>query len=216
MIIAPSILNADFAHLADVVQLAEQGGADWVHVDVMDGQFVPNITLGPMIVQAIRRSTSLPLDVHLMIDDAQRYVEQFRDAGADWLTIHLEADRHPHRTLSQIRKLGGKAGLAVNPGTPVALAEDLLPDVDMLLVMSVDPGWGGQAFLPGALRKLRQARELIDRCRAECELEVDGGVKLDNAADIARAGASVIVAGSFVYGSGDVASNISALRAALS
>src|SRR5207248_1937767 len=148
---------------------------------------------------------------HMMVDDPSRYIAQFRDAGADWLTIHLEADRHPHRTLSEIRKLGGKAGLALNPGTPVALAQDLLDQVDMLLVMSVNPGWGGQSFIPEALRKLRQARELIDRCHARCELEVDGGVKLENAAEIATAGASVIVAGSFVYGDGNVERNIGAL-----
>jgi ribulose-phosphate 3-epimerase len=214
--IAPSILNADFGHLAEVVQRAEAGGADWIHVDVMDGNFVPNITLGPMVVQAIRRAVTLPLDVHMMVDDPARYIAQFRDAGADWLTIHLEADRHPHRTLSEIRKLGGKAGLALNPGTPVALAQDLLDQVDMLLVMSVNPGWGGQTFIPEALRKLRQARELINRCQPRCELEVDGGVKLENAAEIAKAGASVIVAGSFVYGSGEVERNIGALRQAIS
>src|SRR5438105_2547150 len=162
--IAPSILNADFGHLADVVKRAEAGGADWIHVDVMDGNFVPNITLGPMIVRAIRRSVSLPLDIHLMIDDPSRYIEAFRDAGADWLTIHPEADRHPHRTLSEIRRLGGKAGLALNPGTPVAHAHDLLDQADMLLIMSVNPGWGGQTFIPEAVRKLREARDLIDRC----------------------------------------------------
>jgi ribulose-phosphate 3-epimerase len=213
--ISPSILNADFGHLAEVVQRAEAGGADWIHVDVMDGSFVPNITLGPMVVAAIRRAVSLPLDVHMMVDDPSRYIEAFRDAGADWLTIHLEADRHPHRTLGEIRRLGGNPGLALNPGTPVALAQDLLDQVDMLLVMSVNPGWGGQTFIPETLRKLRQAREMIDRCQARCELEVDGGVKLDNAPAIARAGASVIVAGSFVYGSGDVEGNISALRDAV-
>jgi ribulose-phosphate 3-epimerase len=214
--IAPSILNADFGHLADAVQHAEAGGADWIHVDVMDGLFVPNITLGPMVVEAIRRSTSLPLDVHLMIDDPRRYIALFREAGADWLTIHLEADRHPHRTLSQIRACGARAGLALNPGTPVALAEDLVDQLDLLLVMSVNPGFGGQAFIDNALNKLRQARGLLAERNPACELEVDGGVKLANAPRIAQAGATAVVAGSFVYLEGDSPeANIAALRRAL-
>ena len=216
MKIAPSILNADFGHLADAVQQAEAGGADWIHVDVMDGLFVPNITLGPMVVEAIRRATSLPLDLHLMIDDPRRYVKRFVDAGANWLTIHLEADRHPHRTLAEIRLAGARAGLGLNPGTPVTLAQELVEHLDLLLVMSVNPGFGGQAFIPSAVRKLRQARALLERCNPTAELEVDGGIKLDNAAEVARAGASVVVAGSFVYAAGpDVAANIRALRAAL-
>jgi ribulose-phosphate 3-epimerase len=214
--IAPSILNADFGHLADAVQQAEAGGADWIHVDVMDGLFVPNITLGPMIVEAVRRATALPLDVHLMIEDPRRYVRRFVDAGASSLTIHLEADRHPMRTLAEIHECGARAGLALNPGTPVALAEDLVEHLDLLLVMSVNPGFGGQSFMPSALRKLRQARELLRRCNSTAELEVDGGIKVDNAAEVARAGTSVVVAGSFVYAAGsDVAANIRALRAAL-
>ena len=216
MKIAPSILNADFGHLADAVQQAEAGGADWVHVDVMDGVFVPNITLGPMIVQAIRRATALPLDVHLMIDDPSRFIAPFVDAGASGLTIHLEADRHPHRTLSAIRKAGAWAGLALNPGTPLAQARELVDGLDLLLVMSVNPGFGGQAFIPAALRKLTEARSLLDQCNSTAELEVDGGVKLANAPDVARAGASVIVAGSFVYAEGkDPADNVRALRQAL-
>jgi ribulose-phosphate 3-epimerase len=215
--IAPSILNADFGHLADAVQQAEAGGADWIHVDVMDGQFVPNITLGPMVVAAIRRATSLPLDVHMMVDDPSRYVNSFADAGADSLTVHLEADRHPHRTLSAIRALGKRAGLALNPGTPVGHARDLVDGLDLLLVMSVNPGFGGQAFIPGALRKLREARALLDACNRACELEVDGGVKLANAPEIAQAGASVLVAGSFIYAEGESpAANVRALRSALS
>jgi ribulose-phosphate 3-epimerase len=214
--IAPSILNADFGHLAEAVQRAEHGGADWIHVDVMDGMFVPNLTLGPMVVEAIRRATSLPLDVHLMIDDPRRYVGRFRDAGADWLTIHLEADRHPHRTLSEIRALGARAGLALNPGTPAALVENLIDEVDLLLVMSVNPGFGGQTFIDAALTKLRSAREMIDTRQARCELEVDGGVKPSNAAVIAQAGATVIVAGSFVYLEGDSPeANIATLRRAM-
>jgi ribulose-phosphate 3-epimerase len=214
--IAPSILNADFGHLADAIQQAEHGGADWIHVDVMDGMFVPNLTLGPMVVEAIRRATMLPLDVHLMIEDPRRYIGRFRDAGADWLTIHLEADRHPHRTLSDIRASGGKAGLALNPGTPVALVEELVEQLDLLLVMSVNPGFGGQAFIDGALRKLSQARDLLADRNPRCELQVDGGLKLAQAAAVARCGATVVVAGSFVYLEGESPqANISALRQAL-
>ena len=210
------ILNADFGHLADAIQRAEAGGADCIHVDVMDGLFVPNLTLGPMVVQALRRATSLPLDVHLMIDDPRRYVARFRDAGADWMTIHLEADRHPHRTLSDIRESGARAGLALNPGTPVALAEDLVDQLDLLLVMSVNPGFGGQAFIDNALNKLRQARALLAERNPACELEVDGGVKLATAPLVAQAGATVVVAGSFVYLEGDgPEANIGALRRAL-
>jgi ribulose-phosphate 3-epimerase len=215
--IAPSILNADFGHLAEAIQHAQAGGADWIHVDVMDGLFVPNLTLGPMVVEAIRRATSLPLDVHLMIDDPRRYLARFREAGADGLTIHLEADRHPHRTLAEIRSLGARAGLALNPGTPIALVEDLVEQLDLLLVMSVNPGFGGQSFIDNALVKLRQARQLLDSRNPSCELEVDGGVKLANAPQIAQAGASVVVAGSFVYAEGtSPVANIAALRAALS
>jgi ribulose-phosphate 3-epimerase len=215
--IAPSILSADFGYLAEATQRAEAGGADWIHVDVMDGLFVPNLTLGPMVVEAIRRATRLPLDVHLMIDQPRRYIERFRDAGGDVLTIHLEADRHPHRTLSEIRALGAKAGLALNPGTPVALAEDLVEGLDLLLVMSVDPGFGGQPFIDSALRKLAQARDMVAKRSPACEIEVDGGVKLTNAQSVAEAGATVVVAGSFVYLEGDgPEANIAALRRALS
>jgi ribulose-phosphate 3-epimerase len=213
--IAPSILNADFGHLAEAVQHAEAGGADWIHVDVMDGLFVPNITLGPVVVEAIRRATSLPLDVHLMIDDPRRYLRHFRDAGADGLTIHLEADRHPHRTLTEIRSIGARAGLAINPGTPVASVMDMVDQLDLLLIMSVNPGFGGQTFIDNSLIKLRQARQLLGRRNPDCELEVDGGIKLANAAHVAEAGASVVVAGSFVYLDGSPEANIAALRAAL-
>jgi ribulose-phosphate 3-epimerase len=216
MKIAPSILNADFGHLADAIQHAEAGGADWIHIDVMDGMFVPNLTLGPMVVEALRRATALPLDVHLMIDDPRRYVARFRDAGADSLTIHLEADRHPHRTLGQIRELGARAGLALNPGTPVAFIEDLVEQLDLLLIMSVNPGFGGQSFIDAALGKLRQARHLLAERNPTCELQVDGGVNKTNAAAIAQAGASVVVAGSFVFLEGDSPeANIAALRRAL-
>jgi ribulose-phosphate 3-epimerase len=214
--IAPSILNADFGHLAEAIQHAEAGGADWIHVDVMDGLFVPNLTLGPMVVEAIRRATRLPLDVHLMIDDPRRYITRFREAGADWLTIHLEADRHPHRTLGEIRELGAKAGMALNPGTTVAMIADLVDQLDLLLVMSVNPGFGGQSFIPNALHKLTQARAILAERNPQCELEVDGGVKPANAPLLAAAGATVVVAGSFVYLEGhSPEANIAALRRAL-
>jgi ribulose-phosphate 3-epimerase len=214
--IAPSILNADFGHLAEAIQHAEAGGADWIHVDVMDGHFVPNLTLGPMVVEAIRRATALPLDVHLMIDDPRRFIGPFRDAGADGLTIHIEADRHPHRTLGEIRGLGARAGLALNPGTPVAFAEDLVGELDLLLIMSVNPGFGGQAFIDTALRKLAQAQQLVGERNPGCEIEVDGGVKLANAPAVAQAGATVVVAGSFIYLEGESPeANIAALRRAL-
>jgi ribulose-phosphate 3-epimerase len=214
--IAPSILNADFGHLADAIGRAEAGGADWIHVDVMDGQFVPNLTLGPMVVEAVRRATTLPLDVHLMIDEPRRFIGRFREAGADGLTIHLEADHHPHRTLGEIRALGARAGLALNPGTPVSFAEDLVAQLDLLLVMSVNPGFGGQSFIDTALHKLAQARDLVRSRNPECEIEVDGGVKLANAPAVAQAGATVIVAGSFVFLEGaNPGANIAALRRAL-
>jgi ribulose-phosphate 3-epimerase len=214
--IAPSILNADFGHLAEAVQRAEQGGADWIHVDVMDGAFVPNITLGPMVVRAIRGATKLPLDVHLMIQDPQRYLEVFRESGADGMTIHLEADTHPHRTLSEIRRLGARAGLALNPGTPVALAQDLVEEMDLLLVMSVNPGFGGQPFIDTTYRKLREAQRLVCERNPSCEVEVDGGVKLAHATLLKEAGATVVVAGSFVYLEGEgPEANIAALRRAL-
>jgi ribulose-phosphate 3-epimerase len=182
----------------------------------MDGMFVPNLTLGFSVVEAIRRATSLPLDVHLMIENPSRYIARFRDAGADWLTFHLEADRHPHRTLGAIRECGARAGLALNPGTPIALVEDLADSVDLLLVMSVNPGFGGQAFIPRTLERLRQARQLLDATNPTCELQVDGGVKLQNAPEIAQAGASVLVAGSFVYLEGaSIEANLAALRSAL-
>jgi ribulose-phosphate 3-epimerase len=214
--IAPSILNADFGHLAEAIGRAEAGGADWIHVDVMDGQFVPNLTLGPAVVEAIRRATALPLDVHLMIDEPRRFISAFRAAGADGLTIHIETDRHPHRTLNEIRALGARAGLALNPGTPVALAEDLVSELDLLLIMSVNPGFGGQAFIDTTLRKLAQAKDLLEKFNPSCELEVDGGVKLAHAPAVAHAGATVIVAGSFIFLEGEgPEANIAALRRAL-
>jgi ribulose-phosphate 3-epimerase len=214
--LAPSILDADFGYLTDAVQAAAEGGADWIHVDVMDGLFVPNITLGPMVVRAIRRATTLPLDVHLMLLEPRAWIAPFRDAGADWLTIHLEADRHPHRTLMAIRDAGARPGLALNPGTPVLHAVALVELIDLLLVMSVNPGLGGQPFIPRALTRLERARAMLaTENRHDCELEVDGGIKVSNAADVVRAGASVVVAGSAVFGEGAVDANLRQLRDAI-
>ncbi|HEX6134861.1 MAG TPA: ribulose-phosphate 3-epimerase [Longimicrobiales bacterium] len=216
--IAPSILSADFARLADAVAEAEAAGADWVHVDVMDGHFVPNITIGVPVVAALRRVTRLPLDVHLMIEQPERYVEAFVDAGADWLTVHQEASVHLHRTVERIRQVGARPGVSINPATPTALLHDILPYVDLVLVMSVNPGFGGQRFIPtstGRIAALRQ--ELDERGLWPIELEVDGGIAPDTAGEVAAAGATVLVAGAAVFNrSASVAENIRRLRDAVS
>ena len=217
MKIAPSILSCDFGRLADEVAAAEAGGADWIHVDVMDGRFVPNITIGPLIARAARRATGLPLDVHLMIEDPDRYLESFVDAGADVLTVHQEACPHLHRTLQRIRELGAKAGVAVNPGTSLESIRDVAPFLDLLLVMSVNPGFGGQAYIPTSTEKVRRARALLTEAGLEAELEVDGGVDKGNAAALVTAGATVLVAGSAVYGHPQgTAAGIRAIRDAVS
>ncbi len=197
--IAPSILSADFGRLAEQIQAVEEGGADWIHVDVMDGHFVPNITIGPVVVEGARRATELPLDVHLMIENPDRYVGAFVDAGADLVTVHVEACGHVHRTIQQIRELGARPGLAVNPGTPLSFVEDVLCDVDLLVIMSVNPGFGGQSFIPSSTSRVAKAKAMLEAVDSDAELEVDGGVGPMNAAEIAAAGASVLVAGSAVY-----------------
>ena len=200
VLIAPSILSADFGRLADEVRAVEAAGADWIHVDVMDGRFVPNITLGPPVVRAIRAATRLPVDVHLMIVEPERYVADFRKAGADRISVHVEASPHLHRTLQHVRALGASAGVVLNPHTPEESIRYVLEDVDLILVMSVNPGFGGQSFIPSALPKLRALRQMIDGSGRDIALEVDGGVSGVTSGDVVRAGARVLVAGSAVFG----------------
>ncbi len=197
--IAPSILSADFARLGEQVAAAAEAGADYIHVDVMDGHFVPNITIGPAVVKAIRPYTGIPFDVHLMIERPADYIRQFAEAGADIITVHVEACPHIHRTIQTIKELGRKAGASVNPGTPVDRLEDILPDLDMVLVMTVNPGFGGQKFITNTLNKISAIRETIDILGLETEIEVDGGINVDTAPKVKEAGADVLVAGAAVF-----------------
>ena len=213
--IAPSILSADFASLGAEVRAVSQAGADYIHIDVMDGHFVPNLTIGPAVVAALRPHSSLPFDVHLMISPADPYIPDFVQAGADIVTVHVEAGSHLHRTIQLIKDEGVRAGLALNPGTPVTVVEPLLDTLDLVLVMSVNPGFGGQSFIAGQLEKIRQLRILIDKTERKIDLQVDGGINSENAADAIAAGADVLVAGSATF-TGDTsqyAANIEALRA---
>ena len=212
VIIAPSILSADFSRLGEEVRAVEAAGAGWMHLDVMDGHFVPNLTIGPGIVKAVDRVTDLPLDVHLMIDNPAAFVEEFAKAGADYLVVHQEGQPHLHRLVGRIRELGVKAGVALNPATPLNTIVDILPEIDLLLIMSVNPGFGGQSFIPGALAKLRAARELIDRVNPAVLLEIDGGIKADNAAAVRAAGVDAMVSGSGVYGHKDYRAMIAGLK----
>ena len=209
--IAPSILSADFGRLTDEVQAI--ASADYVHVDVMDGHFVPNLTIGPVVIEAVKRATALPLDVHLMIEDAERWVAAYAKAGADLIGVHVEACPHLHRTLQQIRDLGKRPSVVLNPATPLESIEWVLGDVAQVLLMSVNPGFGGQQFIPSALDKISRLRRMIDERGLAVDIEVDGGVKLDNIATVCAAGATVIVSGSGIFGTKDYAATIAAMRA---
>jgi ribulose-phosphate 3-epimerase len=211
--IAPSILSADFTRLGEEIQEVEKAGADLIHIDVMDGQFVPNLTVGPLVVEAARRVTNLPLDVHLMIHDADALIPDFAEAGSDYLTVHVEACPHLHRTIQLIKEKGVKPGVSLNPATSLSLIEPILPEIDLLLVMSVNPGFGGQAFIPAVLEKLKAARRLIDSVAPHAALEVDGGIKIENALALRKAGADIFVAGSAIFGKRDYAKTIAAMRA---
>jgi ribulose-phosphate 3-epimerase len=202
--IAPSILSADFSRLGDEIREVEAGGADWIHVDVMDGHFVPNITIGPLIVEAIRPHTELPLDVHLMIEEPDRYIPGFVQAGADWISVHQEACPHLHRTLHLIKEKGAKAGVVINPATPASVLEPVLTDVDLILLMTVNPGFGGQAFIPQVTNKIYQVSHMLKEAgRDDVWIEVDGGINAETAAQVTEAGAQVLVAGSAVFGQAD-------------
>jgi ribulose-phosphate 3-epimerase len=206
--IAPSILSADFSRLADEIQAVEDGGASVLHVDVMDGHFVPNITIGLPVVKSLRKATSMTIDTHLMIERPGEYAVQFVEAGADMVSLHVEADVHLQRTLTAIREAGGKAGIAINPATPLVMLEEALVDADYILIMSVNPGFGGQKFIPGCLDKIRRLKAMIDARSLNVRIEVDGGIGAGNIGEIVEAGAEIIVAGSAVYGSGDPAASV--------
>jgi ribulose-phosphate 3-epimerase len=201
--IAPSILNADFGHLAEAIHHAEAGGADWIHIDVMDGHFVPNLTIGPPVVKSIKRVARVPLDVHLMIEEPDRYLEAFAEAGANMISVHIEVLPHLHRTVHAIKALGIKAGVVLNPATPVVSLERIAPDVDYVLVMSVNPGFGGQTFIPRSESKVQDVRLLLDRAGNQAPVEIDGGIDLHNIARVVTAGARMIVAGSAIFHSED-------------
>lgn len=209
-LVAPSILSADFACLGEDIKRLEEAGADWIHVDVMDGHFVPNLTIGPPIIKALRKTTTLPFDVHLMIEKPERYLEDFANAGADIITVHAETCPHLHRTLTAIRELGCLAGVSLNPSTPVNVIENVLDQLDLVLIMSVNPGFGGQSFIPQSLDKLRQVKTMIGE--RQIYIEVDGGVSPDNTAQVRAAGAQVLVAGNAVFKAPDMATAIEGLK----
>ncbi len=210
--IAPSILSADFGRLADEVRAVEAAGADWIHVDVMDGRFVPNITIGPLVVEAVRRATRLPIDAHLMIVEPERYVEAFAKAGADVVSVHAEVSPHLHRTLQAIRGAGARPAVALNPSTPLDCLEYVLGDVEMVLLMSVNPGFGGQSYIPAVTEKVRRLRRMADERGQSLEIQVDGGIKASTVGAVAEAGANVFVAGTAVFGAPDYRAAITGIR----
>jgi len=210
--IAPSILSADFARLGDAVRMAEAAGADLIHIDIMDGHFVPTLTLGPRLVASLRGLTRLPLDVHLMVDNPRHFIPLFAEAGADWISIHVEASQHLHKDVTMVRDLGRRPGVALNPATPLALIDEILPELDFVLLMTVNPGWGGQAFIPSSRAKIRALRETIRARRLSVEIEVDGGVKLDNLQDLLDDGMEVVVAGSAIFEAADPAGVIRSMK----
>ena len=212
-IIAPSILSADFAKLAEEIRDVENSGADWIHIDVMDGHFVPNITFGPLVVQAVKRHTALPLDVHLMISNPDDYVQAFAEAGADRISVHVETCPHLHRTIQAIKNAGAKPGVVLNPATPLSQIEPILSDVDLVLIMTINPGFGGQSFIPSTLSKIRALRGMLqEHGLAHVDVEVDGGINRETAALVKEAGANVLVAGTAVFGQADRAAAIAQLR----
>lgn len=213
IMIAPSILSADFGQLKNEIQAVDNGGADVIHVDVMDGHFVPNITIGPLVVEAAKRATEKPLDVHLMIEDPGKYIDAFADAGADWITVHVEVCHHLHRVISQIKSRGLKAGAVLNPSTPLSTLDYILEDLDLVMLMSVNPGFGGQSFILSSLEKIWQLRQRIDSLGLNVGIEVDGGVSSKTIQDVAAAGANIFVAGSAIYNSDDYQATITELKA---
>ena len=210
--IAPSILSADFTKLGEEIKAVETAGADYIHIDVMDGHFVPNITVGPMIVKAARKITDLPLDVHLMIENPERYIDDFIEAGSDVITVHVETATHLHRLLGVVRDAGIKAGAALNPATPLSSIQHVLHNLDMVVLMTVNPGFGGQSFIPEVLPKIEDLKRMMDQNGIEVDIEVDGGINVENIAQVARAGANVFVAGNAVFGSQDYAETIALMR----
>jgi ribulose-phosphate 3-epimerase len=213
--IAPSVLAADFSVLGDQIAHAEAGGADWIHLDIMDGRFVPNITFGPMVVSAIRKITKLPLDTHLMIVDADKHIDAFRDAGADRITVHQEACTHLQRTVAHIREIGAKPGVALNPATPASTLSEIVSDIDLVLVMTVNPGFGGQRFLSGTLKKMREIRSMIKAAKRDIRLEVDGGIDPSTTPLVVAAGADTLVAGTSIFRKHDIARAIAEIRASV-